>query len=122
MSLKQAAASALDALEWCEPDADENPRGYKKWCSVMPILREALRPFAVRATYSTRMKCGWSSWRVVDDGHLALEMPAGQCCDMNAAIEIAEFLCPSVWCIDTFSGGRKDTMYVLTANGWEAQE
>jgi len=33
---------ALETLEWCEPDYDENPTGFKKWAAVMPILREAL--------------------------------------------------------------------------------
>jgi hypothetical protein len=33
---------ALETLEWCEPDYDENPTGFKKWAAVMPILRETL--------------------------------------------------------------------------------
>lgn len=42
-TLFAAAKQALEALEWCEPDYYENPRGFKKWVAVMPVLREALR-------------------------------------------------------------------------------
>ena len=40
--LRKAAQMALEALEWCEPDCEENPRGFERWASVMPVLREAL--------------------------------------------------------------------------------
>jgi len=41
-TLRQVAQQALETLEWCEPDYDENPTGFKKWAAVMPILRETL--------------------------------------------------------------------------------
>jgi hypothetical protein len=40
--LRTAAQQALDALEWCEPHCKENPNGFERWASVMPVLREAL--------------------------------------------------------------------------------
>lgn len=40
--LRKAAEAALEALEWCEPHCEENPSGFEKWASVMPVLREAL--------------------------------------------------------------------------------
>ena len=43
MTTIQAMKQALEALEWCEPHCDENPKGFKKWAAVMPVLREALR-------------------------------------------------------------------------------
>ena len=43
MTAIQAIKQALEALEWCEPHCDENPKGFKKWAAVMPVLREALR-------------------------------------------------------------------------------
>jgi len=43
MTTIQAMKQALEALEWCEPHCDENPKGFEKWAAVMPVLREALR-------------------------------------------------------------------------------
>lgn len=40
--LLTAAKLALDALEYCEPDCEKNPRGFDRWSSVMPVLREAI--------------------------------------------------------------------------------
>ena len=42
MNNRKVMEQALETLEWCEPDYDENPTGFKKWAAVMPILREAL--------------------------------------------------------------------------------
>lgn len=66
-----------------------------------------------RSMWSSDLSCGWTAWRVVDDGHLALETPSGQYCSMAGAIKAAEALCPLVWRIDTYVGGEVDTMYVL---------
>ena len=62
--------------------------------------------------------CGWISWSVVDDGILRLDMPKNNCCDMGGAIEIAKTICPSVWRIDTYSGGKPDVMYMKKNSGW----
>jgi hypothetical protein len=43
MTKVKVIEQALEALEWCEPHCDENPKGFKKWAAVMPVLREALR-------------------------------------------------------------------------------
>lgn len=40
--VREALKLALEALEWCEPDYYENPKGLEKWADVMPILRAAL--------------------------------------------------------------------------------
>ena len=66
-----------------------------------------------KAIWSGALQCGWIAWRVVDDGHLALDLPAHNCCDMRAAIEAAQKLCPMVWRIDTYSGDEADTKYVI---------
>ena len=42
MNNRKVMEQALETLEWCEPDYDENPTGFKKWAAVMPILRETL--------------------------------------------------------------------------------
>ena len=75
-----------------------------------------------RSTYSSKLKCRWSAWQVLDDGHLRLEMPAGSVCDMRGAIKMAEALTPLVWRIDTYSGGKPDTIYVIRGAEWAAYE
>ena len=73
-----------------------------------------------RAMWSSNLMCGWISWTVVDDGILRLDMPKNNCCDMGGAIKVAEALCPSVWRIDTYAGGKPDTMYLIDGTGWKA--
>jgi len=41
MSIK-VMKTALEALEHCEPCCVENPKGFKLWAKVMPLLREEL--------------------------------------------------------------------------------
>jgi hypothetical protein len=71
-----------------------------------------------RSTWSSRLKCGWISWSVVDDGILRLDMPPDHCCDMRGAIRSAEDLCPMVWRIDTYAGGEPDTIYLRRGDKW----
>jgi len=75
-----------------------------------------------RAIWSSGLQCGWISWTVVDDGILRLDMPADNCCDMGGAIKAAEALCPMVWRIDTYAGGKPDMMYLFQPGkgGWQA--
>ncbi len=80
-------------------------------------LERQVRP---RAMYSSGLQCAWNSWSVVDDGILRLDMPADNCCDMDGAIKAAEALCPLVWRIDTYAGGKPDTMYLLRGSQWRA--
>ena len=71
-------------------------------------------------TYSSKLKCAFNAWRVIADGEIALELPAGNCCDMGGAIEIAEKIMPSVWRIATFMGGEPDTEYRFSGGKWSA--
>ena len=73
-----------------------------------------------RAMWSSGLQCGWTSWTVVDDGILRLDMPADNCCDMTGAVKAAEALCPLVWRIDTYAGGQPDAMYLLRDSQWGA--
>ena len=111
--LRKAAQQALEAwdasLRWPFP---ANPH------SSMEALREALAQ-PKPAMYSSSLQCGWVAWTVVDAGVLRLDMPDTNVCDMRGAIKAAEALCPMVWRIDTYSGGKPDTMYVLRRGGWE---
>jgi len=56
MDKDEALKLALEALEWCEPDYYENPKGLKKWAAAMPILREALAQPAQERNFCPR--CG----------------------------------------------------------------
>jgi hypothetical protein len=72
--------------------------------------------------WSDLLKCRWTAWRVVANGHLALDMPPDNCCDMCGAIKVAQSLCPTVRRIDTFVDGEPDTSYTTKAgtSEWEA--
>ena len=85
-------------------------------------LREELRIMRqpIGCTYSTKLKCAFSAWRVLADGELALDLPDGNCCDMIGAIEIAEKIMPAVWRIATFAGGQPDTEYRHWQGKWLA--
>jgi len=71
-------------------------------------------------TYNRRLKCDFIAWRVLADGEIALDLPDGNCCDMTAAIEIAEKIMPAVRRIVTFVGGQPDTEYRLWKGDWMA--
>ena len=74
----------------------------------------------IPSAYSSAMQCDWQAWRVLASGELALDMPNENCCDMQAAVDIAEKLMPSVWRIATFSGGAPDTEYRNVRGEWLA--
>jgi hypothetical protein len=64
--------------------------------------------------------CFWSSWEVVDDGILRLNVLKENCCDMGGAIRAAEHLCPSVWRIDVYADDIPDVMYFRAGGNWKA--
>jgi hypothetical protein len=70
--------------------------------------------------YSSALKCGWSAWRVLDDGELALDMQPDGCCDMSGAIRVAQAIMPAVFRIVTFAGDVQDTEYRLWQGKWSA--
>lgn len=72
--------------------------------------------------YSEELKCSWISWRPIGHGHLALDMPEDNCCDMRAAVIMAAALMPRISRITTFSGGVADTQYQLRNGEWVAFE
>lgn len=76
----------------------------------------------VPSTRSGRLQCNWEAWRVIAAGELALEMPAGNVCDMHGAIAVAEAICPGVWRIATFCGGVPDTEYQNLRGKWLAYD
>ena len=58
MTRQEATKKALEALIWCEPSWEENPKGFKKWSDAMPVLREAIeRPEWVGLTDEEIDKC-----------------------------------------------------------------
>ena len=42
MTDRELMLEVLEALMYCEPDAEENSTGFRLWSDVMPILRERL--------------------------------------------------------------------------------
>ena len=70
--------------------------------------------------YSSDLMCNWASWSVVCDGNLRLDLPKNNCCDMSAAIKMAQMLCPTVWKISVCVDGKLDVVYFLEEAGWEA--
>lgn len=77
------------------------------------------RPYSTR---SAVLQCRWSSWSVIDDGVLRLDMPEGQCCSIDGAIQVAQAMCPGVFRIDAYSGGVSDVTYINGRDGWKAYE
>ena len=77
-----------------------------------------------KAIWSGSLHCNWIAWRVVAEGHLALDLPVHNCCDMRGAIEAAQKLCPMVWRIDTYSGAEASTRYEIDgkAGTWLSYE
>lgn len=76
------------------------------------------RELGSRPIWSNGLKCCWLSWTAVDDGILRLNLPESHCCDMRGAIKAAEGLCPGVWRIDTYAGGKPDIMYLKQGREW----
>ena len=70
------------------------------------------------AMYSSKLRCSFHGWRVLADGEIALDMPAGMCCDMTGAIEIALQIMPSVFRIETLAGGHSDMQYYCVGGKW----
>lgn len=53
-----------------------------------------------------------------DEKELLLYFPEGNCCDMRAAIRIAEGIDKDARQIQTFAGGVPDTVYVFVGKQW----
>lgn len=50
----------------------------------------------------------------------ALHMRDGSCTDMTGAIQLFQAIDANVEAIDTFAGGKPDTLYRKERHGWEA--
>jgi hypothetical protein len=72
------------------------------------------------STYSKKLKCCFSTWRVVRDGEMALELPDGNCPNMSGVIEIAKEIMPEVWRIETYCDQGPDIEYRISNGEWEA--
>jgi hypothetical protein len=77
----------------------------------------------IGSTYSEILHTTFNGWRVLNNGELALDMPADCCCDMRGAIKIAKNIMPTVWRIATFADNQPDIEYRLRFDGeWVAFE
>lgn len=63
------------------------------------------------SAHSPALQCRFESWEVTGPKSLRLRMPHGNCCDMLAAVEIAEAILPGVKVVSTFEGGAESTTY-----------
>lgn len=70
--------------------------------------------------HSDALQCCWLSWRVVGPHALAVDLPPGNCADMDGAIRVAEMLMPGVRELHTFCDGVADTMYSCVGGRWQA--
>ena len=78
----------------------------------------------VKPQWSDDLKCDWLAIRSIGNYRIAIDLPAGNCCDMTGAIEIAKSVCPLVSKVETYVGGVRDTAYSLHIRAgkleWEA--
>ena len=132
--LQEEVRNALDSAEIKQRMGGMNPRikellarpGLERlsdWASIGPVQRAALEDFVELilmegSAWSSGLQCRWISWAVVDDNVLRLDMPDANCCDMRGAIKAAGALCPMVWRIDTYAGGKPDTTYWIRKGKW----
>lgn len=49
-----------------------------------------------------------------------LEIAANQCCDMGGCIRLFEGIDPKVEMIETFAGGKSDTIFKREPDGWRS--
>lgn len=74
------------------------------------------------SVWSEELRCNWWGWVVLAEGQLALGLDDRHCCDMTAAIRIAEAVMPGVWRIKTFSGQKAGTEYQKVGGEWGVAE
>lgn len=72
--------------------------------------------------YSDALCCCWRSWRVVGPRALAVDLPEGNCTDMDGAIRVAEVLMPGVREIHTFCDQVAGMIYSCVGGTWQAFE
>ena len=63
------------------------------------------------------MQCRFESWEVTGPRSIRLRMPNGNCCDMRAAVRIAEIILPCVQAVHTIEGGYTSTTYWKDSHG-----
>lgn len=63
------------------------------------------------STHSDELQCRFESWEVAGPRSLVLRMPEDNCCDMRAAVRIAQAILPSVEAVHTLEGPLFGTTY-----------
>ncbi len=56
---------------------------------------------------------------IVTNELVHLHFPANECCDMEGAVKLATYARPSITDIQTWSGEKRDTVYLKTAGEWK---
>lgn len=79
-------------------------------------------PSAVQGSNKTNadLGCGLVGVMICNDSRIILLLPAGECCDMSAAIKFAKKILPGVTTISTYAGTVPDTEYRLYGQEWES--
>lgn len=73
------------------------------------------------SNYHQSLQCDITSLSYdFDEKELLLYFPEGNCCDMRAAIRIAESIDKDARQIQTFAGDVPDTVYVFVGKKWVA--
>lgn len=70
-----------------------------------------------KAQFCPILKCRWLAWSPEGNGELQLNLPEGECCDMEGVIRVATEIMPNVSSIKTVSGGVQDAIYTRYTNG-----
>jgi hypothetical protein len=79
---------------------------------------------SVEASYSSKMRCAFTGWRVLCDGELILDLPAQNHCDMKGALSIAQAIMPGVYRILVNVDDEPDIEYQWNGAGkqWVCQD
>lgn len=105
------AQEAEDILLAALSEGTEQPQR-THWEGCEEVHPECRKPERERRhMWSDSLVCHWISWTIEWDGFLRLDLPKDNCCNMRGAIKTAEAICPMVFRIDVYAGGKLDVTY-----------
>lgn len=95
-------------------EKEDFERAIDEMLSKPAPLMEELPP----ESWSPVLVCNWISWSVVKEGILRLDLPYGNCCDMQGAIANAKALDSTVHRIEVYADRTLDRLLVCTKGKW----
>ena len=72
--------------------------------------------------HSADLQCDWDNWSALGPTTLELHCPAGNYCNMNGAIKVAQAIMPDVQRVVTTVGGTRDVEYVRSGSEWACRD